>query len=124
RRDDGAGRALADRLAAPAAPGGGGGERMNDLSFVMHVVDLLEDARLRVWLFGGWAEELRGLRAPCEHVDVDFLYPGRDLARAAGRAHARASRTSRGRCAAASASTARSSSRARTCRRPAGPARS
>ena len=54
---------------------------MNDLSFVMHVVDLLEDARLRVWLFGGWAEELRGLRAPCEHVDVDFLYPGRDFAR-------------------------------------------
>jgi hypothetical protein len=54
---------------------------MNDLSFVMRVVDLLEDARLRVWLFGGWAEELRGLRAPCEHLDVDFLYPGRDFAR-------------------------------------------
>jgi hypothetical protein len=54
---------------------------MNDLSFVMRVVDLLEDARLRVWLFGGWAEELRGLRAPCEHTDVDFLYPGRDFAR-------------------------------------------
>jgi hypothetical protein len=54
---------------------------MNDLSFVMRVVDLLEDARLRVWLFGGWAEELRGLRAPCEHSDVDFLYPGRDFAR-------------------------------------------
>ena len=46
---------------------------MNDLSFVMRVVDMLEDARLRVWLFGGWAEELRGLRAPCEHADVDFL---------------------------------------------------
>jgi hypothetical protein len=54
---------------------------MNDLAFVMRVVDLLEDARLRVWLFGGWAEELRGLRAPCEHVDVDFLYPGRDFSR-------------------------------------------
>jgi len=54
---------------------------MNDLTFVMRVVDLLEDARLRVWLFGGWAEELRGLRAPCEHTDVDFLYPGRDFAR-------------------------------------------
>ena len=25
---------------------------MNDLGFVMRVVDLLEDARLRVWLFG------------------------------------------------------------------------
>jgi hypothetical protein len=54
---------------------------MNDLAFVMRVVDLLEDARLRVWLFGGWAEELRGLRAPCEHTDVDLLYPGRDFAR-------------------------------------------
>jgi len=54
---------------------------MNDLPFVLRVVDLLEDARLRVWLFGGWAEELRGLRAPCEHVDVDFLYPGRDFSR-------------------------------------------
>jgi hypothetical protein len=54
---------------------------MSDLPFVMRVVDLLEDARLRVWLFGGWAEELRGLRAPCEHVDVDFLYPGRDFSR-------------------------------------------
>ena len=54
---------------------------MNDLSVVMRVVDLLEDARLRVWLFGGWAEELRGLRAPFEHVDVDFLYPGRDFSR-------------------------------------------
>jgi hypothetical protein len=54
---------------------------MSDLQSVMHIVDLLEDARLRVWLFGGWAEELRGLRAPCEHVDVDFLYPGRDFSR-------------------------------------------
>ena len=50
---------------------------MNDLGFVMRVVDLLEDARLRVWLFGGWAEELRGLRAPCEHTDVAAtLFPG------------------------------------------------
>jgi hypothetical protein len=54
---------------------------MSDLQVVMRVVDLLEDARLRVWLFGGWAEELRGLRAPCEHSDIDFLYPGRDFSR-------------------------------------------
>ena len=54
---------------------------MNDLPFVMRVVDMLEDARLRVWLFGGWAEELRGLRAPCEHTDVDLLYPARDFSR-------------------------------------------
>jgi len=54
---------------------------MTDLSVVMRIVDQLENARLRVWLFGGWAEELRGLRAPCEHTDVDLLYPGRDFSR-------------------------------------------
>jgi hypothetical protein len=54
---------------------------MTDIGVVLRVVDTLEAARLRVWLFGGWAEELRGLRVPCEHVDVDLLYPGRDFAR-------------------------------------------
>ena len=54
---------------------------MTDLSKVLKVVDALENARLRVWLFGGWAEELRGLRPPCEHSDVDFLYPGKDFSR-------------------------------------------
>ncbi len=54
---------------------------MNDLAFVARIVDLLESSRLRVWLAGGWAEELRGLRPPCAHSDVDFLYPGRDFGR-------------------------------------------
>ena len=54
---------------------------MTDIGVVLRVVDTLEAARLRVWLFGGWAEELRGLRVPCEHVGVDLLYPGRDFAR-------------------------------------------
>jgi len=54
---------------------------MTDLAAVLRVVDTLEAARLRVWLFGGWAEELRGLRSPCEHADVDLLYPARDWAR-------------------------------------------
>ena len=53
----------------------------HDLSFVLRVADLLEGARLRTWLFGGWAEELRGLRAPREHSDIDLLYPGRDFER-------------------------------------------
>ena len=53
----------------------------HDLSFVLRVADLLEGARLRTWLCGGWAEELRGLRAPCEHSDIDLLYPGRDFNR-------------------------------------------
>jgi hypothetical protein len=54
---------------------------MTDIGVVLRVVDTLEAARLRVWLFGGWAEELRGLRVPCEHEDVDLLYPGRDFTR-------------------------------------------
>ena len=54
---------------------------MNDIGVVLRVVDTLEAARLRVWLFGGWAEELRGLRVPCEHEEVTLLYPGRDFAR-------------------------------------------
>jgi Aminoglycoside-2''-adenylyltransferase len=53
----------------------------NDLSFVLRVVDLLESARLRTWLFGGWAEELAGLAPPREHADIDLLFPGRDFAR-------------------------------------------
>jgi len=54
---------------------------MTDLGVVLRVVDALEAARLRVWLFGGWAEELRGLRVPCEHDNISLLYPGRDFAR-------------------------------------------
>jgi hypothetical protein len=54
---------------------------MNDIGVVLRVVDTLEAARLRVWLFGGWAEELRGLRVPCEHEEVELLYPGRDFTR-------------------------------------------
>ena len=54
---------------------------MNDLQFVMRAADLLAEGGFRVWLFGGWAEELRGLVAPCEHRDVDLLYPGPDFRR-------------------------------------------
>jgi Aminoglycoside-2''-adenylyltransferase len=54
---------------------------VTELAAVLRIVDTLEAARLRVWLFGGWAEDLRGLRAPCEHIDVDLLYPGRDFSR-------------------------------------------
>jgi len=49
--------------------------RTNDLGFVRYVVDRLESAGVRTWLFGGWAEELLGLRLPGPHHDVDLLYP-------------------------------------------------
>jgi hypothetical protein len=53
----------------------------SDLSLVLRVADLLEGARLRTWLFGGWAEELAGLAAPYQHAGIDFLYPGKDFER-------------------------------------------
>jgi hypothetical protein len=34
----------------------------------------------RTWLFGGWAEELRGLRAHRPHTDIDLLYPAAGFA--------------------------------------------
>jgi hypothetical protein len=54
---------------------------VNDLAFVLRVVDLLASHGLRTWVFGGWAEELRGFRAPSAHADVDLLYPAPDFAR-------------------------------------------
>ena len=50
--------------------------RTNDLAFVRHVVDRLESAGIRTWLFGGWAVELLGMSLPRPHNDVDLLYPG------------------------------------------------
>ncbi len=52
-----------------------------DLAVVLRVADVLEGARLRTWLFGGWAEELTGLSAPREHAGIDLLYPGRSFDR-------------------------------------------
>jgi hypothetical protein len=53
----------------------------NDLTFVMRAVDLLAEGGSRTWLFGGWAEELRGLVPPGPHRDVDLLYPAPDFRR-------------------------------------------
>jgi hypothetical protein len=54
---------------------------VNDLEYVLEVVDLLWESGVRAWIFGGWAEELRGLAPPREHADVDLLYPARDWTR-------------------------------------------
>jgi hypothetical protein len=54
---------------------------VNDLDFVLRAVDLLSSRGIKAWVFGGWGEELRGLRPPREHTDLDLLYPARDWAR-------------------------------------------
>ena len=51
---------------------------MNDLAFVERAVSLLTSKGVDSWVFGGWAEELRGLIKPREHVDLDLLYPAED----------------------------------------------
>ena len=48
---------------------------MNDLDFVQDVVQMLGARGVKVWVFGGWAEQLLGLDTPRRHVDVDLLYP-------------------------------------------------
>ena len=54
---------------------------MNDLAFVLRAVDLLRSHGVRTWVCGGWAEELRGLRPPGRHADLDLLYPARGWVR-------------------------------------------
>lgn len=49
--------------------------QVHDLAFVLSVLSRLERAGIRPWLFGGWAEELRGLRPAGAHGDIDLLYP-------------------------------------------------
>ena len=48
---------------------------MNDSAFVERAVSLLEARGIETWVFGGWAEELRGLIRPRPHADLDLLYP-------------------------------------------------
>jgi hypothetical protein len=45
----------------------------HDLDLVERAVRLLQDGGFDVAVFGGWGEELRGLRPPGSHGDVDLL---------------------------------------------------
>lgn len=51
----------------------------NDLAFVRETMQLLQDAAIETWLFGGWAEEVLGLVPPRRHHNLDLLYPARDF---------------------------------------------
>lgn len=48
---------------------------MNDVVFVERVQTMLRAKGVETWVFGGWAEELRGLIRPRDHADLDLLYP-------------------------------------------------
>lgn len=45
----------------------------NNLSLVTSLVDMLSREGLDIWVFGGWGEELRGMRPPGPHSDIDLL---------------------------------------------------
>jgi len=46
----------------------------NTLPFVLAILERFEAAKLPIWLFGGWAEEVWGISAPRTHHDIDLLY--------------------------------------------------
>ncbi len=54
---------------------------INDRKYLREVLRILQDKKIEVWLFGGWAEELQGWSSPRTHADVDLLYPAPDFRR-------------------------------------------
>ncbi len=53
----------------------------SSLKLLTEVVQMLADADVKTWLFGGWAEELTGLCPPRPHRDIDLLYPAQSFDR-------------------------------------------
>ncbi len=51
----------------------------NTRQFLADTLRELETEGVPVWAFGGWAEELFGLRPPGPHLDIDLLYPAVDF---------------------------------------------
>jgi hypothetical protein len=51
----------------------------NNRQFLSSMVKQLDEAGIKVWVFGGWGEELRGVIEPRPHGDVDLLYPAQDF---------------------------------------------
>jgi len=46
---------------------------MNDINHLRRIQQSLLAEGVESWVFGGWAEELRGLRRPAPHNDIDLL---------------------------------------------------
>ena len=72
---------LIGRAEAWAGPTAGELPIANDLLFLVSLIDDLSRCGINAWVFGGWAEELRGLRLAGPHGDVDLLYPAADFER-------------------------------------------
>jgi hypothetical protein len=53
----------------------------NTRRFLADTLQELAAAQIQAWVFGGWAEELQGLRPPGPHGDIDLLYPAEDFGR-------------------------------------------
>ncbi len=51
----------------------------NTRQFLADTLRELATAGVPVSVFGGWAEELFGLRPPGPHRDIDLLYPAADF---------------------------------------------
>lgn len=52
----------------------------NTLETLAAVLELLKDCGVECDIFGGWAEELLGMREPWQHGDIDLVYRGADFA--------------------------------------------
>ena len=48
--------------------------QQNTIEFVVYILNRLKQQGIRVWLAGGWAEELLGIKKPRPHHDIDLLY--------------------------------------------------
>ena len=53
----------------------------NTQPFLQDTLQELQSANINTWVFGGWAEELCGLRPPGPHGDIDLLFPAEDFSR-------------------------------------------
>lgn len=52
---------------------------VNNLDLVRRTVDQMKLHGIKVWLAGGWAEELRGMRPPGPHEDIDVFVLAQDF---------------------------------------------
>lgn len=51
----------------------------NTLEFIVETMKTLDQAGIRTWLFGGWAEEVWQIIPPRPHHDLDLLFLGTDF---------------------------------------------